>query len=586
MGSGSVTPLSERRCFWVTIWASLLYDAVSIVVLKVLVVVLIRKSMQSIEDSVVGSSSKITAPSSEFWQGLFLDDWSFNAVLAFAVANSAFLAIVIGAIDQGPRIIASKNARLRRSALMDIPLKDLETIDVSDVLAQINFCFRFETDVYLRRLQAISRIASSIIFGFIVFPLGASLVTFALVLGMIITKLPWRKRLVERERREVTEIQNSEMDVLRNAEFVVLNGMAASEEARIEQIAVPKTSDKKTLGFLRFMEFVPLGVVYPLIVLVADTLISDADSASERFDLLFATVTLFLVFTELQKASISLTETQERKIAFDDAIKEFKRLGIHWATSNRVGPTEEEEFESGQLKNDHEEVHLVKVDSMSIAFGDRYLFRNLSFSFNKGESLGIVGASGRGKSTICRAFVGLVPFESGQIRCNGRVIASKRDMQFVRSRSIFVSQDSQLFHRSVRENVAFGCTHIVSDDNIVEALEKASMLPWLNTLANGLDTILATEKTVSGGEAQRLHLARMFCRNADIVILDEAMSALDEGTRDRVLGNIHEFCEEKCCIVVSHHLHVVERLCKWVLNMEEKNQILAVKDFQKTIFLK
>ena len=127
----------------------------------------------------------------------------------------------------------------------------------------------------------------------------------------------------------------------------------------------------------------------------------------------------------------------------------------------------------------------------------------------------------------------------------------------------YVSQDQNLFARTIRENITYGAKDAVGDEEVWAALHAANIDTFIKSLPNGLDEALVEgEKMVSGGQLQRLHLAHLFCtwKSADLVLLDECLSALDEKSRDLLITRLESFLEGKTALVITHHSEML-RLC-------------------------
>ena len=181
---------------------------------------------------------------------------------------------------------------------------------------------------------------------------------------------------------------------------------------------------------------------------------------------------------------------------------------------------------------------------------------NINLLIKKGETIGIVGKTGSGKSTLIRQLVRQMPTENGQIYINNEPIENfqKED---IRSHISYVPQEHVLFSRSVKENVALGkinCT----DEEINKAIELADFKKDVDYLSNGLDTIVGEYGvTLSGGQKQRLAIARAFLKNSDVLILDDSLSAVDGETEANIIKSLKEFRKNKTNIIVAHRLSAV-----------------------------
>jgi ATP-binding cassette, subfamily B, bacterial len=182
---------------------------------------------------------------------------------------------------------------------------------------------------------------------------------------------------------------------------------------------------------------------------------------------------------------------------------------------------------------------------------------DISFQIAPGRTLGILGRTGSGKTTLTRLLFRLYDVTAGVIRLGD---ADIRDLRFdsLRQRVGMVTQDVQLFHATVRENLTFFDTSI-PDERILAVLEQLELLPWYQSLANGLDTVLAGSGGLSAGEAQVLAFTRVFLRNPGLVILDEASSRLDPATERLIERAVDRLLAERTGIVIAHRLATVLR---------------------------
>jgi ATP-binding cassette, subfamily B, bacterial len=184
--------------------------------------------------------------------------------------------------------------------------------------------------------------------------------------------------------------------------------------------------------------------------------------------------------------------------------------------------------------------------------------RDVSFAVPAGTSTGLVGRTGSGKTTIARLLYRAYDVGSGAVRLGG---VDVRDVPLaeLRDRVGVVTQDVQLFGATVRDNLAL-FDPAISDDRIMRAMADLGIDQWCRSLPDGLDTRLADGDSLSAGEAQLLAFARVFLRNPDIVVLDEASSRLDPGTERLVEEAIGKLLVGRTALVIAHHLASVQRL--------------------------
>ena len=153
---------------------------------------------------------------------------------------------------------------------------------------------------------------------------------------------------------------------------------------------------------------------------------------------------------------------------------------------------------------------------------------------------------------------------AGLISPNEGYITHWQNMQIA-----YVSQEQNLFARTIRENISYGAASTPTDDEIWEALAMAQIDGFVRGLPKNLDQELTEgESMVSGGQLQRLHLAHLFCvwKSADVVLLDECLSALDEITREIMIDRLQTFLQGKTAIVITHHSEML-RMCDKVHDM-------------------
>ena len=192
------------------------------------------------------------------------------------------------------------------------------------------------------------------------------------------------------------------------------------------------------------------------------------------------------------------------------------------------------------------------------------LFRGLDLAVGDGERLGLVGRSGGGKTTVIRLFLRLADVEGGRILIGGEDIATWRQAD-LRAQIAYVPQDPQMFHRTLRENIAFGRPG-AGEREIKAAAAAAHVLDFVDALPQGLDTMVGERGVkLSGGQRQRVAIARAILRDAPILLLDEATSALDSESEAHIQTALWELMAGRTAIVVAHRLSTVARMDRLVV---------------------
>lgn len=184
------------------------------------------------------------------------------------------------------------------------------------------------------------------------------------------------------------------------------------------------------------------------------------------------------------------------------------------------------------------------------------VLKNIDLKITEGQTLGIVGKTGSGKSTLVRQLVRQLPIESGKLFINGKEIEDF-NQQNVRRHVGYVPQEHILFSRSVLKNVLIGDS-LATQEEVNEAVMLADFEKDIEVLANGYDTIVGEYGvTLSGGQKQRLAIARAFLKNADVLIMDDSLSAVDGKTEANIIHSLKQYRSKRTNIIVAHRLSAV-----------------------------
>ena len=208
----------------------------------------------------------------------------------------------------------------------------------------------------------------------------------------------------------------------------------------------------------------------------------------------------------------------------------------------------------------------IELKNVSFGYEDNQVINDLSLAIDPGTSIALVGESGSGKSTIIKLLMGLIKPDDGKVLVDG-VDLGKVSLNSYYDHVSYVSQEVPIFDGTLRENLVFDKN--VSDEEIIEVLKLVSLEQFYLKLQNGLDTELG-EKGIklSGGEKQRVALARLFFEDTKIIILDEATSALDNITEKKVMNSIFEKLSNRTVIMIAHRLE----------SIKDVDEVLVLKD--------
>lgn len=199
---------------------------------------------------------------------------------------------------------------------------------------------------------------------------------------------------------------------------------------------------------------------------------------------------------------------------------------------------------------------------------EQLIFDHASMVVNRGQSVGIMGSSGAGKSTIVDILLGLLRAQEGTITCDGIDIFKNYESWL--SQIGYIPQTIYLVDESIRDNIAFGIdADRIDEDRIWEVLREAQLDEFIKFLPEGLDTTIGERGVrLSGGQRQRIGIARALYNNPDILVFDEATSALDNETEAAVMEAVDAFRGKKTMVIIAHRLNTIEK-CDVIYKVED-----------------
>jgi ATP-binding cassette, subfamily B, bacterial PglK len=236
-------------------------------------------------------------------------------------------------------------------------------------------------------------------------------------------------------------------------------------------------------------------------------------------------------------------------------------------------------IDSQNLPNDKKDYNLDKnryleVKNLSFRYDNKHShpLKNINFEIKKGEFIGITGKTGSGKSTLFLILMGLLKPESGVVSHYGQNI--NKDIRIWKKKLGYVSQNIFLLNGSLKKNILLNFDS--SDDvnckyeTLNQCIEIAELKQKIDSLKDGLDTYIGVNGSkLSGGEKQRLAIARVLYRDPEIILMDESTNALDEKTEDKILDNLKsEKLKNKTVLIISHRKNTLNK-CDKILNLEE-----------------
>ena len=204
----------------------------------------------------------------------------------------------------------------------------------------------------------------------------------------------------------------------------------------------------------------------------------------------------------------------------------------------------------------------INVKNLNYSKDDKIILNDISLNINPNESIGIIGPVGGGKSSFLKALVGYYSLSNGMIKIDDYDI-NNIPGEKIREQIAYLPQSTQLFHDTVQENIVAGLED-VSDERIVMAAKKANAHQFISAMPGGYGAILFENgKNLSGGQRQKIALARTFLRQPSIIILDEPTNSLDNETEQVMTSYIEDSCKDKTVIIATHKhslLSLVDRV--------------------------
>lgn len=194
----------------------------------------------------------------------------------------------------------------------------------------------------------------------------------------------------------------------------------------------------------------------------------------------------------------------------------------------------------------------IQLREISFCYGEKKILDCISFTVREKEHIGILGGSGCGKSTLLKLLAGLYAVKTGECVVAGESVAER-----IRKQVAMVMQTPGLFPLSIRDNIT--CGHPMTEEKIWEAVRAAQLEEWIRELPLGLDTLVGERgSNISGGQAQRIAIARAIAKDATVVLLDEPTSALDGETAEALLQALRRLTEGKTVVHVTHREETIE----------------------------
>ncbi|MFT7178397.1 MAG: ABC-type transport system involved in Fe-S cluster assembly fused permease/ATPase subunit [Oceanospirillaceae bacterium] len=409
----------------------------------------------------------------------------------------------------------------------------------------INFMMRFMVFNILPTIIELIVVMLILLFAFDVWFSAVTLVCVLVYVVFSIKTTEWRTRFVKEANRLDSKSSTRAVDSLLNFETVKYFNNEAFEtkqyNVNLSAWEQARVDNRLSLALLNSGQALIIGLgVTALMYLAAKGV---AEETMTIGDLVMVNLYLLQLFVPLNALGFIYREIRR---SLSDIENMFGLL--------RRKSTVQDKTEAPILKVQQAAIEFEQVDFSYQT--QRQILKKLSFSISPGEKVAIVGPSGSGKSTIARLLFRSYDINAGSIRIDGQDL---RDVQQLSLRQAIgvVPQDTVLFNDTIWNNVAYGCTD-ASDEAIWKAIDMASLRSFVESIPEGVETIVGERGLkVSGGEKQRIAIARVLLKNPAILVFDEATSALDSESERSILKAMAEISANKTTLVIAHRLSTI-----------------------------
>jgi ABC-type transport system involved in Fe-S cluster assembly fused permease/ATPase subunit len=372
-----------------------------------------------------------------------------------------------------------------------------------------------------------------------------TLITLAAYLGFTITITEWRTQFVRQANTLDSEAYGRAIDSLLNYETVKYFGNETYEAERYDQSLIEwekmALKSQRSLGLLNAAQAGTIAIGVTLMVLRAANGV--VHGTLTLGDLVMVNAFLLQMFQPLSFLGVMYRQIKE-------SLADVERMFALLKRPREVADAEDAralEVTAGE----------VRFEQVSFAYNaDRPILHDVSFTIPAGRTVAAVGSSGAGKSTLARLLFRFYDVGMGRISIDGQDIRHVTQ-DSLRAAIGVVPQDTVLFNDSIYYNIAYGRPD-ASRDEVIEAARAAHILNFIESLPQGWESVVGERGLkLSGGEKQRVAIARTLLKNPAILILDEATSALDTKTEKAIQAELLEIARSRTSLIIAHRLSTV-----------------------------
>lgn len=240
-------------------------------------------------------------------------------------------------------------------------------------------------------------------------------------------------------------------------------------------------------------------------------------------------------------------------------ISRYKRAQISFKRLDKFFELEREKINIEHKKEKEDLSGDIEINNLSYNYPTtiEVALKNINLTIKKGETLGIIGTIGSGKTTLMNLLLKLYQVKDGQIKIGGKDI-NEIPVEVLRENICYITQDNFLFSTTLKENISL-FKDDYEEDEIYKSTQKAMIKEDIDNMKNGIETIIGERGVdLSGGQKQRVVISRAFLQNSNFVIFDDTFSALDNKTEEKLLENVRKMTEGKTCIIISNRISDVK----------------------------
>lgn len=384
---------------------------------------------------------------------------------------------------------------------------------------------------------------------FVSIRVGVVLITLAVLSGILMFFMMGEKNFMKIYQESLEKLSSETVEYIRGMQVVKIFGVDVRSFKALNNAIKEyakyaldySLSSRKPYVLFQELFFGLVAIVVPLILLFIDITSNPKEIAVELIMLFFLSGVLFTFVMKVMYLSMYIFQAQDAVDKLEQLYDEMQKDSLSFGTETN-------------FKNFD-----IEFDNVSFGYTDNMVLENLSFKLDAGKSYALVGESGSGKSTIAKLISGFYKINDGEIKIGGKPLTNYTKDAIVNNIS-FVFQDSKLFKTTLFENVALANKN-ASKEEVLRAMHLAGCDSILDKFKDKENTLIGSKGVyLSGGEKQRIAIARAILKNAQIVIFDEASAAIDPDNEHELQKAFANLMKGKTVIMIAHRLTSIKNV--------------------------